>query len=141
MSRLDVDVAALEEMSPAQLRQRWSQIDDRAMPRVPTSTMKLLVAHRLQERRLGGLPKLVRRELMRLAAEGKGGNDAPTPRAKLSAGARLVREWNGQTILVEVLDEGFRYKDQTWNSLSETARHVTGTQWSGPRFFGLTSGG
>lgn len=140
MSRLDVDVAALEDMSPAQLRQRWAEIDDRPMPRVPTSIMKLLVAHRLQERKLDGLPKLVRRELMRLAAEAKSGGDALAPRAKLSAGARLVREWNGQTILVEVLDDGFRYKDQTWNSLSEIARNVTGTHWSGPRFFGLTNG-
>lgn len=141
MSRIDVDVAALEDMSPAQLRQRWSQIDDRPMPRVPTSVMKLLVAHRLQERRLGGLSKLVRRELMRLAAEAKSGSEGPTLRAKLSPGARLVREWNGQIILVEVLEDGFRYKDQTWNSLSEIARHVTGTQWSGPRFFGLTRSG
>lgn len=141
MSRLDVDVAALEDMSTAQLRQRWAEIDDRTMPRVPTSVMKLLVAHRIQERRLGGLPKLVRRELMRLAAEKRDGTDPAAPRAKLSPGARLVREWNGQTILVEVLEDGFRYKDQAWNSLSEIARHVTGTQWSGPRFFGLTSNG
>ena len=141
MSRLDVDVAALEEMSPAQLRQRWSEIDDRIMPCVPTSIMKLLVAHRLQERRFGALPKLVCRELMRLALEGKRGGDAPAPRSKLSSGARLVREWNGQTILVEVLEDGFRYKNQTWNSLSEIARHVTGTHWSGPRFFGLTNNG
>lgn len=141
MTRLDTKIAALDDMSPAQLRERWSDIDDRPMPPVPASIMKLLVAHRLQERKLAGLPKLVRRELMRLAAKGKSGCDAPAPRAKLSAGARLVREWNGQTILVEVLEEGFRYKDQTWNSLSEIARHVTGTHWSGPRFFGLTANG
>lgn len=141
MSRLDVDVAALEDMSPAQLRQRWSEIDDRPMPRVPTLVMKLMVAHRLQERKFGGLPKLVRRELMRLAAEAKDGVGAPTPRTKLSPGARLVREWNGQTILVDVLEGGFRYNDQIWNSLSEIARNVTGTHWSGPRFFGLTGDG
>ncbi len=141
MTKLNSDIAALEDKSAAQLRKRWSEIDDRPMPRVPASTMKLLVAHRLQERRLGGLPKLVRRELIRLAAEGKGGSETPTLRPKLSPGARLVREWNGQTVVVEVLGEGFRCQGKAWNSLSEIARHVTGTHWSGPRFFGLTSRG
>ena len=53
----------------------------------------------------------------------------------------LVRECNGQTITVEVLEEGFAYAGRTWNSLSEIARHVTGAHWSGPRFFGLTGNG
>ena len=56
MSRLDVEVAAVENMPPAQLRPCWSEIDDRPMPGVPTSINKLLVAHRFQERRLGGFP-------------------------------------------------------------------------------------
>lgn len=61
------------------------------------------------------------------------------PRVELTPGTRLVREWNGQTITVEVLEYGFRYADRTWRSLSEIARHVTDAHWSGPRFFGLTS--
>jgi hypothetical protein len=52
-----------------------------------------------------------------------------------------VREWNGRTISVEVLDDGFAYANRVWRSLSEIARHVTGARWSGPRFFGLTGHG
>lgn len=141
MSRLDNDLVALEDMSSTELRERWAEIDKRQLPSVPPALMRSLIAYRLQERRHGGLPKLVRRELMRLAAEGKSGADILKPKSKLSFGARLIREWNGQTISVEVLEDGFRYADKTWNSLSEIARHVTGTQWSGPRFFGLTANG
>jgi hypothetical protein len=63
------------------------------------------------------------------------------PRVEMTPGTRLVREWNGQTITVEVLEKGFSFADKTWRSLSEIARHVTGAHWSGPRFFGLTRNG
>ncbi len=141
MSNLEQELAALQDMQPTELRERWSQIDKRQLPNVPPALMRSLIAYRLQERRYGELPKLVRRELMRLAAEGKGGSGDLKPKTKLSPGARLIREWNGQTIVVEVLEGGFRYADRTWNSLSEIARQATGTHWSGPRFFGLTSNG
>lgn len=138
MSRLQIDLAALGSMTRAQLLERWSKVDERPAPNAPASLLRPLVAYRLQERRLGGLPALVRRELMRAAADG---GEALPPRRQLSPGTRLVREWNGQTITVEVLEDGYRHADRDWRSLSEIARHVTGSHWSGPRFFGLTSRG
>ena len=97
-----------------------------------------MLAQRLQERRYGALPALVGRELALLASEGTGAE--PTrPRISLTPGTRLVREWNGMTISVEVLEEGFAFEDKNWRSLSEIARHVTGAHWSGPRFFGLAN--
>jgi hypothetical protein len=109
-------------------------------PSVPPALLRRLVAQRMQERRHGALPALVARELSRTAA---GDQAAPSvrPRVVLTPGTRLVREWNGQTITVEVLEEGFAYADRNWRSLSEIARHVTGAHWSGPRFFGLTGNG
>ncbi len=56
----------------------------------------------------------------------------------LSPGVQLVREWNGRTWHVEVLEDGFTCKGKTYRSLSAIARMITGTRWSGPRFFGLT---
>ncbi len=53
-------------------------------------------------------------------------------------GAHLVREWNGRTYQVEVLPKGFQMDGREWPSLSAIAKHITGTTWSGPRFFGLT---
>lgn len=141
MTKLDKELAALGAMPMSDMRARWQTLHGAPPPNVPPSLMRALLGQALQEKRHGSLPKLVRRELMRLAAQGKGGSGTPAPIPKLSPGARLVREWNGQTIAVEVLEEGFRWREQTWNSLSEIARQVTGTQWSGPRFFGLVARG
>lgn len=63
---------------------------------------------------------------------------AQSPAASaLSPGTRLVREWLGATHHVTVVDGGFDYAGQHWTSLSAIARSITGTQWSGPLFFGL----
>lgn len=139
MNRLADELAELESMTAAQLHNRWSAFSDCPPPNVALPLLRSLVAYRLQERREGKLPAMVRRELTRLARSGD--DTAPAARQKLSPGARLLREWNGQTLLVEVLETGFRFQGREWNSLSEIARHVTGTPWSGPRFFGLTSRG
>ena len=58
-------------------------------------------------------------------------------RGRLSAGARLLRDWNGHTHVVDVTADGYRYDGTTYRSLSAIARRLTGTRWSGPRFFGL----
>jgi hypothetical protein len=55
----------------------------------------------------------------------------------LSPGTRLVREWQGQTHHVTVVDAGFEYDGKVWRSLSGIARSITGTPWSGPVFFGV----
>jgi hypothetical protein len=55
----------------------------------------------------------------------------------LKPGTRLVREWNGTIYTVLVASDGFEFAGRSWRSLSMIARHITGAQWSGPRFFGL----
>ncbi|PHQ59066.1 MAG: hypothetical protein COC03_06850 [Robiginitomaculum sp.] len=59
----------------------------------------------------------------------------PPQNIKLSAGSRLIRNWNGKTYTVCVIEDGFVYNDKVWPSLSSIARHITGAHWSGPRFF------
>lgn len=56
---------------------------------------------------------------------------------RLKPGTRLIREWRGQTYRVEVTSEGYVMEDRNYASLSHIARSITGTRWSGPRFFGL----
>ena len=58
-------------------------------------------------------------------------------RVSLRAGARIIRAWGGEMHEVLVVQDGFMWRGQTWASLSAIAREMTGTQWSGPRFFGL----
>ena len=142
MTRLDKDLVALAAMSPEQLRERWAAMGEGTAPAVPTPLLRRMLAQRLQERRRGGLPLLVLRELERVSSTAGGGAPEP-PRqpATLTPGTRLIREWNGQTISVEVTEHGFVWKDRNWRSLSEIARAVTGAHWSGPRFFGLKRNG
>lgn len=138
--KLENDLAAMAQMSAAQLQQRWTELLKSSPPNLPTSALRPLLAQLLQERKLRGLPVSKRRELDRLASDEPDGG--PTrPRSELTLGTRLIRDWNGKTISVDVLEEGFAFEGKIWRSLSEIARHVTGAHWSGPRFFGLTSHG
>ena len=140
MTKLEKNLVALEDMASSELVDQWTQVVGTEAPKVAPHLLKGLLAQHLQEKRFGKVPALVLRELKRLAASDDPGA-APRRNIPISAGTRLVREWNGQTIVVDVVEDGFQYAGQKWNSLSKIARHVTGTHWSGPRFFGLTAYG
>lgn len=103
-------------------------------PYLSVAFMRKAVVHEDQCRRHGGLPPATRRALRQIA-EGKPVADSTCRIAR--PGAHLVREWNGRTYQVEVLKDVFRMDGRTWPSLSAIAKHITGTTWSGPRFFGL----
>ena len=106
--------------------------------------MKVL-AYRLQSDAFGGLDKSIQRILRSGKEDGVGApfdRRAPQTRESLSlkAGALLVREWNGRLERVMVLEEGFAWNGQTFGSLSQIAKAMTGTNWNGHRFFGLRQG-
>lgn len=127
-------------MSPAQLREKWSVLEASTPPNLPTPLLRRFLAQRMQERRFGRLPALVARELER-TARGERAASRLRPPVPLTPGTRLVREWNGRTIAVEVREDGFAWDNRTWRSLSEIARKITGAHWSGPRFFGIAGRG
>ena len=56
----------------------------------------------------------------------------------MAPGAKLIREWQGKVYEVTVLEHEIAYGGRTYSSLTAIARAITGTKWSGPRFFGLT---
>jgi hypothetical protein len=91
-----------------------------------------LVAHRLQERRLGGIDRELALKLNRLA------QGLPS-RRRLKAGTVLVREHEGKMYEVVIVPGGYLWNGQTFKSLSTIAKRITGTSWNGPRFFGLRS--
>jgi hypothetical protein len=105
-------------------------------PKLLVGLLRRLLAQHMQERGFGRLSAVAARALERVAS-GEATTTLPSRGAGLSRGTRLIREWNGQTIAVEVLEKGFRWDERTYGSLSEIARAVTGAHWSGPRFFGL----
>jgi len=93
----------------------------------------------MQEQAFGGLSPVVRQRLQRLAVELKttGRITSIGKQSPIKPGTRLIREWQGRTHEVTVLEDGFRWKDKTYRSLSVVARAITGTRWNGHLFFGL----
>lgn len=94
------------------------------------------LAYRLQERAFGGLKPATRRLLLQTSADAPEGRPARSCRS-VRPGTLLVREWHGASHRVTVLEDGCAWRGRRYRSLSEVARAITGTRWSGPRFFGL----
>ena len=132
-------MSRLSTLDIGELRQHWRGLYKTQPP--PNLSRELLaraVAHRMQELALGGLHPEPQRQLLRIAQQFKE-TGAATIRARpeLKPGTRLMREWQGRTYDVLVLDGGFSSQNTRYRSLSSIARKITGTPWSGPLFFGL----
>ncbi len=133
------ELTELRGLDPAALKQRWQVLYRTEAPvRIGQILLLQAVAYRLQEKALGGLKPSTRRLLER-AAEDNSGRRAPTEAAvtKVTPGSVLIREWHGVSHRVTVLADGVLLRGTRYRSLSEVARKITGTRWSGPRFFGL----
>jgi hypothetical protein len=129
--------ASLEE-----LRREWRRLYHREPPRISRDLLVRGIGYRLQELQHGGLSRSTQRKLKTLAKMFRTeGRVAPDPGLSLKPGARLVREWHGRTHTVTVTEDGFEYVRMTYPSLTKIAKKITGTHWSGPRFFGLVRGG
>jgi hypothetical protein len=141
-------VTALPDMSLAELKVMWKELYDQQPPAHRKPYLVRRLAYRIQELAFGGLTEATEKRLDTIG-QGKDdpqskGNAGGKRRKKVNtpgSGARLVREWNGKEYVVMVLDNGFEYQGQTFKSLSAIAREITGTQWSGPVFFGLKKNG
>jgi hypothetical protein len=136
---LAAGVAALAGMTAADLRTEWRRLY-RAHPpkKLSRDLLELAVAWKLQERVLGGFSAITKRQLAELAQTMEAKSDvAKTRKISLKPGARLLRAWGGETHEVVVVEDGFLWRGKTWRSLSVIVREMTGTRWSGPRFFGL----
>jgi len=122
-----------------ELREEWCRLYKAdASPHLSRELLIRAVAYRMQEVALGGLRPEPQRQLRQIAMELKQtGAAAKRFRPQLKPGTRLIREWQGRTYEVEVLDDGFSWQGTRCNSLSAIARKITGTAWSGPLFFGL----
>lgn len=105
--------------------------------RASDAYMRSVLAYHIQERTSPKLSAATVRHLEQLAAPNAKFEAMLVQARKLSAGASLLREWNGETHEVRVLESGFEYRGQRYRSLSAIAREITGTRWSGPAFFGL----
>jgi hypothetical protein len=134
-----IKLRALANMDYAALRDEWRRLYRAPPPkRVARDLLLLGVAWKIQERAYGGLSAATKRRLADLAYTIEQNGDVTRNRvARLKPGAKLVREWRGETYTVIVLDDGFQWKGTRWRSLSVIAREITGVHWSGPRFFAV----
>ena len=142
--RADLDPAALAALPSAplpDLRRQWRDLFGAEAPRCfRRDLLARAIGHRLQVDRFGDLPASLARVLDRVAAgesTRSGGERMVAPASRLTAGSRLLRTWRGETHEVEVLDGAYRWRGQTYRSLSVIAREITGARWNGPAFFGL----
>jgi hypothetical protein len=126
---LDAELAALDSMSRAALRAAWKRQLRTTPPNVSAGLLRLALAHHLQSKRTGGITRAMERKLQEIA------DGAAATR--VTPGTRFVREWRGKVHVVTLTEDGrYCWQDREWASLSMVARAITGTQWSGPAFFG-----
>ncbi len=143
MTDIDREIGALADLPRADLVKRWRGFYRARPPKgISRRMMVRAIAYEMQAKKYGGLKPVVSRQLQRIATGLVAGDRVNIKAAsRLKPGARLVREWNGATHVVEVVDDGFIWNGARHSSLSAIARTITGARWSGPRFFGLISGG
>ena len=126
----------LDGLDVASLRRAWEQTFGAAPARSLSRVfLRRVLSHERQCRTHGGHSAATRRILAAMVNVTPG-NVAPA--GSVSAGTHLVREWNGRTYQVEILERGYRFDGKTYPSLTAITKRITGTHWSGPRFFGLT---
>ena len=127
-----VEIARLRSLPFAALQRRWQAVFGRTPPvGLSKDLLGRMIACRMQEQAFGGLDRESLRFLDGLARHGG------APRRQLKPGTVLVRDYQGQRHTVTVASNGFDWQGTTYPSLSAIARAITGTAWSGPRFFAL----
>jgi hypothetical protein len=141
-ANLEAEIADLRGLGLDGLRARWRTMFGRKAPaHVPRRLLLRILAYRVQADVLGDLDPATARYLDRLAmSDASTSTPLPSTAAAVQPGTVLMREWNGVNHRVMALDEGFAWEGTTYKSLSHVARAITGTRWSGPRFFGVREG-
>jgi hypothetical protein len=129
----NLSVETLEKASLSTLRD-WFKAVFRQSPPAKASPWVLRgnLAWAIQAQAQGDDVFRLRTRLLKLAVNGPA-----QERIQFKTGTRLIRAWQGETHEVTVLEKGYWYQGAHFSSLSEIARLITGTRWSGPRFFGV----
>jgi hypothetical protein len=138
------EIAHLRGLDLKGLRARWQSVFQRPPPdRLPRHLLFAIIAYRIQADRFGELDHETRQLLDRTGAKETGAAMSARlasfdqKRTELTPGTVLVREWDRRSQRVMVMSDGFAWNGQTYDSLSKVAFAITGTNWNGPRFFGL----
>lgn len=141
---LEEEIARRRGLELKGLRARWQSVTGReAPPHLSRHLLFAIVAYRIQAEALGDLDAETLRLLKKIGSSRSDTQIVPLTdafdqrRQELLPGTVLAREWNGQTHHVMVVNEGFAWEGNSYDSLSKIAYAITGTKWNGPRFLGL----
>ena len=130
MSKLQLEVKALERLDLFEMRAAWAEQFGPAPKFQSVELFRLMLAWRIQESVLGGLDPTTRQALRDPTS-----NVALT--SKMGTGTTIRRQWKDQEIVVSVVEGGFLWNGTTFRSLSAVATAITGARWNGPKFFGV----
>ncbi|MGB8028040.1 MAG: DUF2924 domain-containing protein [Terracidiphilus sp.] len=135
---LDQQLAALPGMERKALQALWHRL----FGKPPNHSLRRevlipILAYRLQEVTCGGINVSAVEKRLRDLTLGGPSSRQNNLLLRPKPGTHFVREWQGKLHEVTVLPDSYEYNDHTYGSLSEIARLITGTRWSGPAFFGL----
>jgi hypothetical protein len=133
-----IDLSQLPNLRSPKLHALWRKTFNSAPPTgAKCAFLARLLAHELQQRATGALPRVIAKQLAMHVPGAATLESEATSAQSLRLGARLVRTWKGKTHEITVVERGFVYRGHRYRSLTEIAEAITGTHWSGPRFFGL----
>lgn len=99
-------------------------------PSLKRDILRLHLAWTLQSLQQKNTPRSQRQRLLKKALQSE-----QSPTLTYSPGTRLIREWQGKTHEVTILESGYLYAGREYQSLSKIANEITGAHWSGPKFF------
>ena len=130
--RLDLD--GLAGASREALMAEWHKVMGRPPPKhLSKPLMVQILSHAYQVETVGGYSK-------RLDSRLKSAVRREVVRPAFKPGSRFVREYHGVSHVVEVNEDGrFVWNEQSYKSLSHTARAITGYNVSGFKFFGVST--
>lgn len=141
LNNVSAEIADIAKPPRPALVARWIEVFGSPPPKgLSRRLVAYALAYHAQEIAFGGLSASALKTLNRVATPktNEGDEDRRNKDRKATPpGTRLIRGWHGKTYTVDVAEDGFVYAGTTYRSLSEIARVITGTRWSGPRFFGL----
>ncbi len=127
------DITSLGPADLSTLRSWYEEIEGKPAP--PSASAEFLRQHlawHLQAAQQELHPASLRQRLLK-----KSQAKSLHHRDQAQPGTRLIREWQGVTYEVTVLKDGYLWQGEKYRSLSQIATSITGTRWSGPRFFGI----
>jgi hypothetical protein len=137
-STLAAHVASLPQLPMKQLWQLWDKHFPRRPPHHNRSYIEGRLAFQIQQEQLGGIKPEARTQLIKIGESQSAMTRRCAANVCVVPGTVLIREYDNREHRVTALADGnFAYEGKQFKSLSAAARCITGSQWSGPLFFGL----